>query len=218
MVTSKQQGTPLKLADVTKAFVDTDEEKKNKIVKVPMQNDFSNLIDLANLGALAGSILTSPGDGLMVESDGKLRISDVSKKEGLTFDSDNRVCLNATNGLAATDGGLSVNFGAAINADDAHGLQVKIDPAGSVIYSTETIYDAVFSPLAIKTGNGLSINGGGALAIHTIPPLAADAGGVFVSVGNGIGLDVENRLMIKVAKDSMLGFNGKGQLIIDVGS
>lgn len=152
-----------------------------KAGSIPLQTDFADLIDLANMGRLAvGGAEGQPGaaNGFTLSSTGRLELKpDVS---GGIIVGSNGIGIKAKNGMRIDKNGLSVkvlpNYGIAVNRD------------------------GIFVQVNVK--NGLTVNKDGvALKVEVNKGLHVNNSGVSVKAGSGIAVN-DNGVNVKLAKGS----------------
>lgn len=162
----------LPLADVLKA--------RFKAGCIPLQTDFADLIDLANMGrqAVGGTEgQTGPANGFTLSSMGRLELKPNAAK-GISVDQDGvAIKLKTISGLTMDKDGVSVKP----KADS--GIELK-DSAG----------------ISIKPGNGISVDKDGiAVKAEGNKGLQVNNNGVSVKTGNGIEVN-SSGVNVKLAK------------------
>ncbi len=157
-----------------------------KAGSIPLQTDFADLIDLANMGrqAVGGAEgQTGPANGFTLSSEGRLELKPNAVK-GISVDQDGlAVKLKTISGLMMDKDGVSVKP----KADS--GIELK-DSAG----------------ISLKPGNGISVDKDGiAVRAEGNKGLQVNNNGVSVKPGNGIAIN-SSGVNIKLAK----GINTNG--------
>ncbi|WP_036771181.1 hypothetical protein [Photorhabdus australis] len=106
-----------------------------KARSIPLETDFANLIDLAEVGRLAigqspSQQSKTPGAGMELTSDGKLQ---VKAGEGVDIDNNNRITIKSGHGIKVDSNGVNVNID-----DFCEEILNKIMPKGTMlpIYGT----------------------------------------------------------------------------------
>ncbi|WP_434524838.1 hypothetical protein [Photorhabdus asymbiotica] len=99
-----------------------------KARSIPLETDFTNLIDLAEVGRLAigqspSQQSKTPGTGMELTSDGKLQ---VKAGAGVDIDNNNRITIKSGHGIKVDGNGISVKPGSGIKVD-SNGVNVNID-------------------------------------------------------------------------------------------
>lgn len=151
-----------------------------KAGSIPLQTDFANLIDLANMGrqVVGGAEdQTGPANGFTLSSTGLLELKPNTAK-GISIDQDGvAIKLKTISGLTIDNDGVSVKP----KADS--GIELK-DSAG----------------ISLKPGNGISVDRDGiAVKVEGNKGLQANNNGVSVKVGNGVAVN-NSGVNIKLAK------------------
>jgi microcystin-dependent protein len=162
-----------------------------KAGSIPLQTDFADLIDLANMGrqAVGGAEgQTGPANGFTLSSTGRLELKPNAVK-GISVDQDGvAIKLKTISGLTMNNDGVSVKP----KADS--GIELK-DSAG----------------ISIKPGNGISVDKDGiAVKAEGNKGLQVNNNGVSVKTGNGIAVN-SSGVNIKLAKGSNHTNGGGGQ-------
>jgi hypothetical protein len=164
-------------------------KERFKAGSIPLQTDFADLIDLANMGrqAVGGAEgQTGPADGFTLSSTGRLELKPNTDK-GISVDKDGvAVRVNTSNGLKMTSSGIAINDGLGIEFSSTGQLNLKV----------------------MKDG-GFSGGPGGA---HVIPGkgITTDSSGVGVKAGNGIAV-TSNGVNVKLSKGTSNDNGGGGQ-------
>lgn len=160
-----------------------------KAGSIPLQTDFADLIDLANMGrqAVGGAEgQTGPADGFTLSSMGRLELKPNTDK-GISVDKDGvAVKVNTSNGLKMTSSGIAINDGLGIEFSSTGQLNIKV-----------------------KKDGGFSGGPGGA---HVIPGegITTGSSGVGVKAGNGIAV-TSNGVNVKLSKGTSNDNGGGGQ-------
>lgn len=155
-------------------------KQRFKAGSIPLQTDFADLIDLADMGrkAVGGTEgQKGPADGFTVSSIGRLELKPNAAK-GISVDQDGlAIKLKTISGLTMDTDGVSVKP----KADS--GIELK-DSAG----------------ISIKPGNGISVDKDGiAVKAEGNKGLQVNNNGVSVKTGNGIAVTSDG-VNIKLAK------------------
>lgn len=205
-----------------------------KAGSIPLQTDFADLIDLANMGRQAvgeAEGQTGPANGFTLSSEGRLELKPNAAKgisvnqdgvaikiktiSSLTMDEDGiAVKLKADGGIELKDSaGISIKPGNGINVDK-NGIAVKVN--------TNKGLEVTSAGIAINDGLGLEFNGSGQLSLKvkkdgatdgSAGGLALSADGLSVDAGNGIQIDPQG-VSIKLAANSGLSADEKNGLKI----
>ncbi|UUM22275.1 hypothetical protein [Mycoavidus sp. SF9855] len=153
--------------------------------KIPLQEDFADLIDMAHAGQLAAGAAAGqngPGAGLIRQSDdAPLEVKVATTNPGLSVDTDG-LKVGAGNGISVTGASVAVKV-AATNPGlsvDTDGLKVG---AGNGISVTG-------ASVAVGAGDGINVSSAGvAVKVATTNPgLSVDTDGLKVGAGNGISV------------------------------
>lgn len=166
-------------------------KERFKVGSIPLQSDFADLIDLANMGrqAVGGAEgQTGPANGFTLSSMGRLELKPNAAK-GISVDQDGvAIKLKTISGLTMDKDGVSVKP----KVDS--GIELK-DSAG----------------ISIKPGDGISVDKDGiAVKAEGNKGLQVNNNGVSVKSGNGIAVN-SSGVNIKLAKgyyDNGGGGNG----------
>lgn len=155
---------------------------------IPLQTDFADLIDLANMGrqAVGGAEgQTGPANGFILSSEGRLELKNNAAK-GISVDQDGvAIKLKNISGLTMDEDGFSIK----LKADS--GIELK-DSAG----------------ISIKPGNGISVDQDGiAVKAEGNKGIQVNDNGVSVKPGNGIAIN-SSGVNVKLAKGA--NTNGGG--------
>ena len=200
--TENPENTPTALAQTTDTIRDGEPKSKAlpqadalkerfKAGSIPLQTDFADVIDLANMGrqAVGGAEgQTGPADGFTLSSEGRLELKPNAAK-GISVDQDGMaIKLKTISGLVMDKDGVSVKP----KADS--GIELK-DSAG----------------ISIKVGNGISVDKDGIVVkVEGNKGLQVNNNGVSVKTGNGIKVD-SNGVNIALAKGDANSNGGGGQ-------
>lgn len=126
-------------------------KERFKAGSIPLQTDFANMIDLANVGrkAVGGAEnQTGPEDGFTLSTEGLLQLKP-NEDKGISVDQDG-VAVKVDNGIEFDEGSVAVKGGEGIEVGET-GVAVK---GGNGI---EVSQDGV----TVKAGRGIEIDGGG---------------------------------------------------------
>ncbi|MGK0706859.1 hypothetical protein ACSFCW_25900 [Yokenella regensburgei] len=190
-----------------------------KAGSIPLQTDFADLIDLANMGrqAVGGAEgQTGPANGFTLSSEGRLELKP-NEAKGISVEQDGiTVKVNTNSGLKMTSEGVAINDGLGIEFSSSGQLNLKVKedggfsggPGGAYVINGNGI--AVNSSgVNIKLAKGSSDNGGGGqgtdgfTSIGSAGGLALSSNGLSVDAGNGIQIDPKG-VSIKLAANSGL--------------
>ncbi|KLR24033.1 hypothetical protein ABR28_10205 [Enterobacter hormaechei subsp. hoffmannii] len=190
-----------------------------KAGSIPLQTDFADLIDLANMGrqAVGGAEgQTGPADGFTLSSMGRLELKPNTDK-GISVDKDGvAVKVNTSNGLKMTSSGIAINDGLGIEFSSTGQLNIKVKkdgglsggPGGAYVIPGEGITTGS-SGVGVKAGNGIAVtssgvnvklskgaqnNGGGGQGTDGFTSIGS-AGGLALS-SNGLSVDAGNGIQI----------------------
>lgn len=174
-------------------------KERFKAGSIPLQTDFADLIDLANMGrqAVGGAEgQTGPANGFTLSSMGLLELKPNAAK-GISVDKDGiAVKAEGNKGLQVTNDGVSVKPG--------NGIAVNS------------------SGVNIKLAKGASNNGGGGQGTNGFTShgsaggLELSANGLSVNAGNGIQIDTSG-VSIKLAANSGLSADETNGVSVKVG-
>ncbi|ERK05345.1 hypothetical protein L581_2439 [Serratia fonticola AU-AP2C] len=184
-----------------------------KAGSIPLQTDFADLIDLANMGRQAvggaeGQI--GPADGFTLSSEGRLELKPNAAK-GISVDQDGvAIKLKTISGLTMDKDGVSVKPKAdsGIELKDSTGISIK--PGNGIAVNS--------SGVNVKLAKGINTNGGEGQG--TDGTTSGSAGGLNVnqngfSVDPGDGMQINTRgVSIKLAANSGLSADEKNGLKI----
>lgn len=204
-----------------------------KAGSIPLQTDFADLIDLANMGrqAVGGAEgQTGPANGFTLSSMGRLELKPNTHK-GISVDKDGvAVKVNTAKGLNVDNDGVYLPLGYGLKYSGV-GLDVTCKANGGL----QTGFDGTYvipgegittgsSGVGVKAGNGIAVtssgvnvklakgaqnNGGGGqgtdgfTSIGSAGGLALSSNGLSVDAGNGIQIDSQG-VSIKLATNSGL--------------
>jgi len=179
-------------------------KERFKAGSIPLQTDFADLIDLANMGrqAVGGAEgQTGPANGFTLSSEGRLELKPNTDK-GISVDQDGvAIKLKTISGLMMNKDGVSVKPKAdsGIELKDSAGISLK--PGNGIAVNS--------SGVNIKLAKGAQSNGGGGqgedgfTSIGSAGGLALSSNGLSVDAGNGIQIDPKG-VSIKLAANSGL--------------
>ncbi|MBJ2114408.1 tail fiber protein [Serratia ureilytica] len=200
---TEMPGTTVLQSDIEakpQALPQADELKvRFKSGSIPLQTDFADLIDLANVGcqAVGGAKgQTGPANGFILSSMGRLELK-LKEDKGINVDKDGvGIKLKTISGLAMDNNGISVK------PKTGGGIELK-DSAG----------------ISIQAGNGISVDKDGvAVKVEGDKGLQINNNSISVKVGNGIAVN-SSGVNIKLAKgDANNGGGGQGQDGVTLGS
>jgi len=177
---SESKSKALPQADVLKA--------RFKAGSIPLQTDFADLIDLANVGrrAVGGAEgQTGPANGFTLSSAGRLELKP-NEKKAVSVDKDG---INVLLGWGLTHGG--------------EGIDVLCKENSGLKASTDGVW--------VIPGNGISVGKNGvALKLDGKKGLQVNNNGVSIVAGNGIGTGSGGAINIKLAKGNNHN-GGEGQ-------
>ncbi|WP_337048339.1 hypothetical protein, partial [Serratia liquefaciens] len=190
-----------------------------KAGSIPLQTDFADVIDLANMGrqAVGGTEgQTGPANGFTLSSEGRLELKPNAAK-GIGVDQDGiAVKVNTNYGLKMTAEGIAINDGLGIEFSSTGQLNLKVKkdggfsggPGGASVIPGEGITIGS-SGVGVKAGNGIAVtsngvnvklakgasdNGGGGQGTDGFTSLGS-AGGLVVS-SSGLSVDAGNGIQI----------------------
>lgn len=189
-------------------------KERFKAGSIPLETDFADLIDLANMGRQAvggaegqnglanGFILSSVGrlelkpnetKGISVDKDG-IAVN-VEKNKGLQA-SNNGVSVKTGNGIAVNNNGVNIKLakGAQTNGGEGHGKDGATSGSGGGLNLTE-------KGLSVDPGNGMQLDVSGvSIKLPTNSGLRADENsGLRILLGNGVATN-SSGVNIKLAK------------------
>ncbi|BEM56394.1 hypothetical protein SME22J_02550 [Serratia marcescens] len=160
---SEPKSRALPQADVLK--------ERFKAGSIPLQTDFADVIDLANMGrkAVGGAEgQTGPANGFTLSSEGRLELKPNAAK-GISVDKDGiAVKVNTNNGLKVTSAGIAINDGLGLEFSSTGQLKLKVKkdggfsggPGGASVIPGEGV-TVGNSGVGVKTGNGVAVNSRG---------------------------------------------------------
>ena len=218
-----------------------------KAGSIPLQTDFADLIDLANMGrqAVGGAEgQTGPADGFTLSSMGRLELKPNTDK-GISVDKDGvAVKVNTSNGLKMTSSGIEINDGLGIEFSSSGQLNLKVKqdggfsggPGGAHVIPGEGITTSS-SGVGVKAGNGIAVTSNGVnvkLAKgantnggegHGTDGATSGSGGGLNLTANGLSVDAGDGMQIntrgvsiKLAANSGLSADEANGVKIMVGS
>jgi microcystin-dependent protein len=147
-----------------------------KAGSIPLQTDFADLIDLANIGrqAVGGADgQNGPGNGFTLSSSGLLTLK---SSEGISVEQ-NGISIKAGNGITVDSNGVSTKAGNGITVD-SNGVSTK---AGNGITVDS-------GGVSTKAGNGITVDSNG-VSTKAGNGITVDLNGVSIKAGNGITVD-----------------------------
>lgn len=194
-----------------------------KAGSIPLQTDFADLIDLANMGrqAVGGAEgQTGPADGFTLSSMGRLELKPNTEK-GISIDKDGvAVKVNTSNGLKMTSSGIAINDGLGIEFSSTGQLNIKVKkdggfnggPGGAYVIPGEGITTGS-SGVSVKAGNGIAVTSSGVNVKLSKGTSNDNGGGGQGSDGNtsgGVGGLVINSNGLSVDAGSGIQIDSKG--------
>lgn len=190
------KGRALPQADALKA--------RFKAGSIPLQTDFADLIDLANMGrqAVGGAEgQTGPANGFTLSSMGRLELKPNAAK-GISVDKDGiAVKAEGNKGLQVTNNGVSVKPGNGI-AVNSSGVNIKLakgaNTNGGEGHGTDGATSGNGGGLNL-TANGLSIDAGDGIQI--------DSKGVSIKLAANSGLSADETNGLKIVPEQMFQKN-----------
>lgn len=127
-----------------------------KAGSIPLQTDFADLIDLANMGrqAVGGAEGQSgPANGFTLSSEGRLELKP-NEAKGISVDQEGiTVKVNTNNGLKMTSAGIAINDGLGIEFSSTGQLNLKVKKDGG--------FSGGPGGACVIPGNGIQIDGKG---------------------------------------------------------
>jgi microcystin-dependent protein len=200
--------TPATLARTTDAARDSEPKSRAlpqadalkerfKAGSIPLQTDFADLIDLANMGrqAVGGAEgQTGPANGLTLSSTGRLELKPNLNK-GIDIDKDG-VSVKSGNGVEVNSSGTNIKL-AKGDRNNGGGGQGK----NGVTFGDAGGLSLTSNGLSVDAGNGMQINDKGlSIKLPSNSGLSADEdNGLKVITGNGIAV-TSGGVNIKLAK------------------
>ncbi|PHM29687.1 tail fiber protein [Xenorhabdus budapestensis] len=187
---------------------------KFKEGSIPLQTDFNQLIDIADVGRKAcgqAPEQNGPGVGLKLGDDGTLNLKmgtidsqDFSplilEKDILSIDLGSGL-INKTNGICVGHGN-----GITVNAND---VAVKLAANKGLVVDSNGI--------AIKPGNGMKFSSDGALTVNSADStIKVDGSGIKVAIGWGVKVGGEG-LDVNIRTDGGIG-NGSSGIYVKPGN
>jgi hypothetical protein len=183
-------------------------KERFKAGRIPLQTDFADLIDLANIGRqMVGGVegQSGPANGFILSSTGRLELK-----------------INAAKGIGVDQDGLAIKVGKGMRISNT-GL---VEPDVSS-YSFGSIAEGIeFSPVKVNSStNGLVvdlhqglINTASGLSVNVKDGLQLASAGVVVKAGNGVAVN-SGGVNVKLAKGSHTnGGGGQGSDGVTTGS
>ncbi len=187
-----------------------------KAGSIPLQTDFADLIDLANMGRQAvgdAEGQTGPANGFTLSSGGRLELKPNASK-GISVDKDgiavkiegnkglqtsnNGVSVKTGNGIAVNNNGVNIKLakGAQTNGGEGHGKDGATSGSGGGLNLTS-------QGLSVDPGNGMQLDVTGVgIKLPANSGLRADeTSGLRILLGNGVATN-SSGVNIKLAKGS----------------
>ncbi|AWK41519.1 hypothetical protein GPY51_05250 [Photorhabdus laumondii subsp. laumondii] len=123
---------------------------------IPLQTDYSDLINIADIGrqavGKAPNQIDNPNSGLVLNNDSGLAVK-VNISGGLQADKDGVSVKIKDKSLLADNNGLSVNYG--------KGLQLDKDNDNKLTINSHDGIEIVAGGVKVKAGNGITVNSSG---------------------------------------------------------
>ncbi|MGP8336088.1 hypothetical protein ACOS17_21270, partial [Serratia sp. CY43514] len=191
-----------------------------KAGSIPLQTDFADLIDLANIGrqAVGGAEgQTGPADGFTLSSEGLLELKHNAAK-GISVDNNGvAVMVDESKGMQVSGSGIGIklfpdwglehdNKGIWVKVDnkglkvDKNGVAIKVDANKGVQVSSSGISVIVGNGIAVnssgvnvKLAKGANTNGGEG---HGTDGATSGSGGGLNLTANGLSVDAGNGIQI----------------------
>ncbi|TDB53537.1 tail fiber protein [Photorhabdus luminescens] len=155
---------------------------------IPLQTDYADLIDIADIGRRATGQAPGqsgkPGDGLSLTDDGTLQTT-LNSTGGLLFNN-KALSIKPSNGINIDDKGVSIKL-----ANRDCGLTVNNDGLAILNHDDSGLLRRTDKGLQVKASNGINV----------------DTNGVSVKIGNGITVD-NNGVSIKASNGITVDSNG----------
>lgn len=205
----------------SRALPQVDELKARfKAGSIPLQTDFADLIDLANMGRRAvgrAEGQTGPANGFVLSSEGRLELKPNAAK-GISVDQDGvAIKLKTISGLTMNEDGIAVKpkANSGIELKDSAGISIKpgdginVDENGiAVKVEGDKGIQVTNNGISVKPGNGIVFSGNGALDASAGQGIDVNADGINVKAGNGVtvndsGVTIKAGEGIKVDKDGL---------------
>ncbi|MEL5589494.1 hypothetical protein PTT03_10695 [Serratia ureilytica] len=159
-----------------------------KAGSIPLQTDFADLIDLANMGRQAMGNAKGPANGFTLSSEGRLELKPNTDK-GISVDRDGvAVKVDESNGVQVNHSGISVKLFPDQGLEFAEsGIQVKVNRFKGVDVDREGV------AVKVNSGKGLKVDRFGVgVKLNSNWGLEHDKGGVRVKVNKTKGMDVNH--------------------------
>ncbi|NHB60942.1 tail fiber protein [Photorhabdus sp. RW14-46] len=167
---------------------------------IPLQTDYSDLINIADIGrqavGKAPNQIDNPNSGLVLNNDSGLAVK-VNTSGGLQADKDGVSVKIKDKSLLADNNGLSVNYG--------KGLQLDKDNDNKLTINSHDGIEIVAGGVKVKAGNGITVNSSGvSIDPNTVLPKgvivmfsgnSAPTGWAFCDGNNGTP-DLRNRFIM----------------------
>lgn len=193
-----------------------------KAGSIPLQTDFADLIDLANMGrqAMGGAKgQTGPANGFTLSSEGRLELKPNAAK-GISVEQDGiAVKVNTNNGLKVTSAGIAINDGLGLEFSSTGQLNLKVKknggfsggPGGACVIPGEGV-TVSNSGVGVKAGNGIAVTSSG-VNIKLAKGIQTNGGGGQgkdgTTLGSAGGLNV-NQNGFSVAPGDGMQINTRG--------
>lgn len=166
-------------------------KERFKAGSIPLQTDFADLIDLANVGCKAvGSAegQSGPANGFTLSAAGRLELK-MNPKKGVKVDTDGiAIDLKTISGLTM----------------DTDGIAVKPKPNNGIELNDS-------EGISIKAGNGISVDKDGvAVKAEANKGLQISGNGISIKTGNGIAINSDG-VNVKLASGANNSNGGGGQ-------
>ncbi|WP_036768618.1 tail fiber protein [Photorhabdus australis] len=197
----------------------TDDLKKRfKEGSIPLQTDFSELIDIADIGRKAcgqSPEQNGPGKGLKLDDDGTLSV-DISN--GL-INQTNAICVGQGNGIVVSSTNVAVKAGNGISVD-TNGVAVKayngisVDSDGVRVKAYNGI-SVDSNGVGVKAYNGIDVTSSGvAVKVSANKGLSVDSTGIAVKVNASKGINVDSSgVAVKVKANGGIKVDANGVAI-----
>ncbi|CDH32121.1 tail fiber protein [Xenorhabdus bovienii] len=183
-------------------------KEKFKEGSIPLQTDFNQLIDIADIGRKAcgqSPQQNGPGKGLKLDNSGTL-----SLKMGTISNQDFSPLILEKDILSVDLGSGLINNSNGISVGQGNGIVVnKNDVAVKLVANKGLIVDK--NGIAIKSGNGIQFDSSGALESKPADStITVDSSGIKVKVNTGKGIKVDNGLQVYLHENGGIGYNSAG--------
>ncbi|MCP9268469.1 phage tail protein [Xenorhabdus sp. XENO-1] len=197
------------LSDTKVVGSETDKLKdKFKDGSIPLQTDFNQLIDIADIGRKAcgqSPQQNGPGKGLKLDDSGTL-----SLKMGTISSQDFSPLILEKDILSVDLGSGLINNSNGISVGQGNGIVVnKNDVAVNLAANKGLIVEP--NGIAIKPGNGIQFDSSGALASKPADStITVDSSGIKVKIKTDRGINVDDGLQVYLHKNGGIGYNSEG--------